>query len=381
MTTDVHMVVTNGEGQGLHFDIPCSLRTSFADLQDKLQKKFGHKDIKLYLEGSGCQPLCHQYVAARGSQLVLKSIVPSFCIPVSVTNYGQEISLRVRSIGKNSILVKIHVTDTIEMLKAVIESKLGIPTQEQVLKLVGTLAAIKNRNTVESLGLTSYSTVEVSMMLKGGSQGTNSTTCLMVDLFNQNAQRDVQIISGPPWRTISPGFTMVGFCSNARCEAFKLDVLCNKGFGCFDLSRTVASCPMCKINIKAINMYFSDCFYSIRAVEASRMDEKILPWTRVGHYGRTWDPKEAQTKSWSFMQIITRSLDRSMPIPGNAAQEEAPISLDCCICFGELNISENSCMLLCSHSLHTSCLNNWKEHETRNGRIPLCPLCRSVIKQ
>lgn len=371
--------MTNGDFHGRTFQIPCNHSTTFNDLHSKLLKKFGNKDIILYLEGAGRQSLCDHSLLATGSELVLKSIVPSFKIPISVTDYGNEISLRLKSIVNDSTLIRIHRTDTIEVLKALIADCLGISKEEQVLNFAGKFSSPANGDTIASLKIHDYCNVDVSLRVKGGAGMISSNAINMPDVFNENAQRDQQFHPAPAWRLVSRGFNVEGLCKTRGCDASNRMVMCEKSFGTFDISKTSAHCPICKNGIQMMNFGFVSCFYSIRGVPSDGSGEKIIPWTQVGNYVRTWDLKEAGTKSWNFMQVVARQLERSVTVPGNGSMKQAPLSLECSICFKDIAISDSTCMLQCGHSFHRDCMENWRSRQTGNGLKPFCPLCHAAI--
>jgi hypothetical protein len=55
----------------------------------------------------------------------------------------------------------------------------------------------------------------------------------------------------PAWRTVEYGISWLAICNHHECVAYKREVICNAGFGVFDVkAESVRNrCPMCKLNV------------------------------------------------------------------------------------------------------------------------------------
>lgn len=376
----LRLIVTNGFSKGQQFDIPFDNTMKFSDLATFLRNKFGSRDVKVHIDETGRKSLSTHSMKMIGNTLLSTVVLPSLRIPLSVTEYGPEISLLLKGTDSEAppVVVRVHDTDTMEVLNAVVESAMGVPVSQQILKVPGHLNQTLKGDVLRDIGIKDYSNIEVSVGLKGGrSSGAAQSSVSMVDVFNQNAQYDVGIFygNGHQWDAIGNGLSIEGTCGTRTCKAFGRRVTSPHGFGIFSLLRAQPSCPACKKTIRASNLGFSNCFYSIRGVEAGTSVDNFVSWTKVGEVYRTWDPRTAGNRTFQLIQVVVRSLKSGHSVPGNRNIPEAPLASQCCICFRDVLRSQQMEMLSCCHSFHKHCWIDWRRHEQREGRSAKCPIC------
>ena len=64
--------------------------------------------------------------------------------------------------------------------------------------------------------------------------------------------------SAPKWRMVREWISWIGKCENFSCKAFRAEVICNNGFGVFDVNQVnkIAVCPMCEEGVQLKNCGF-----------------------------------------------------------------------------------------------------------------------------
>lgn len=373
--TGVRMLLIDGAEQGRILSLACTPKTTFHNLNKLLLDEFGDMHFRIQINEASSVSLCKHSIKVIGDRSVLDAILPINALPLSVSANGEEIQLRVKDCEGKSTVISIHESDSIATLKMLIEHDLGISKYDQVLTFPNGSIFFNEEDTILKLGVSNLSTIDVSVELKGGANPMGNRTSAMTDVFNDLAKRDRNWGSGPEWRTHRPGFVIGGICKSPRCTAFEKDVRCNKGFGSFNLSKTKPFCPICSKQVIGHNLYFNNCFFTVRAVNAETREKKTLPWTRIGNFYRTWDSKIAGMKNWSFMQVVTREEAMAMRVPNNVLVHEAPMSRDCSICFKWMEQVSDACMLQCCHSFHKSCWSKWKNNKSSNRVSVQCPNC------
>lgn len=380
MKLTMKMIVTNGSCLGEESSFIYDEETTFKHLKDHLVSKYGEKDIRIFIDEFGPQSLCSHAIIHIHSNKLRNSLMPSWCIPLSITNLGEDICIRVRYTGDQLKIVRIHKSDCVVVLKAMIEESTGVKREYQKLSFSGFTKNVKDSDRLEDLGVSSYSIIEVGQHVKGGR--APASRCSMVDTFNQSAEVHVPFDNTAPiWRTVSPGLCTIGICNNNNCNAFNQDVYCSHEMGPYDLIESHDRCPSCRSSIQALNIGFSDCFYTIRGVKADSNEEFRMQWTRIQSGFQTWDPASAGTCEWSLFQIVTRPL-HSAHVPESQIREivvrteNIPVTPNCAICFESLNPMQKVHVLTCGHSFHFDCFKKLKLIMQRNGNRLTCPLCR-----
>lgn len=117
----INMIVTKGADIGRKVSMKIGPLTTLNQLNKFLGNRFGSRDITLLVDEYHDQSLCRRALSVNGSNPVLHTIFPAFTIPISVTEYGREISLRLNGANGSIAIVKLHETDSVHVLKSIIE--------------------------------------------------------------------------------------------------------------------------------------------------------------------------------------------------------------------------------------------------------------------
>lgn len=354
--------------------------TTFGDLVDLLKFDIQKNDIKLQLENGGFVSLCTHTFPTLDKEPLPSLFMASSAIPVIIGSADRDMSIRIKGLSNESFLIRLHSTDYVSDLKWMVKKHFKINREDMKLTLANKGGvALRDNDTLGEAGVTEFSTVNVTVDLKGGAQ-PNSGNFLMVDVFNESARRDLQwTYSGPRWMSCGYGLVLEGRCRNSQCEASNQMVCCNKRFGTFDVKTVRATCPICENRITVEDLSFNNCFYQIHGTKQGSDEELRVPWTKVGDVCRCWDKKVARIESWVYMQIVTCQLNRVLALPdGNG---HAPVATECSICFKiiENNFRPSDIRLLqCSHSFHSGCWSMWEATRRAARQEINCPQCFSL---
>lgn len=363
--------VSSGEYEGKQYSFPYDATTTLNDLKRIAQVEFPNKNIKLHVKDDKPISLCPQSLSLYGDKLV-KSVFPfAEIVPISVTDYGPIYTVRVNGFEETK-LYSFHSTTPVAVLKTRIlndeQGKKTLCEDDVAFYLDGSEKELDENMSLSQAGLENASTVNLIEKVHGGSKIVGST----VDVFNDKAMRTGHFRPAPRWRNIGAGLATEGICLNRNCEAFNQNVLANHRIGTFNIEGIKSMCPICNMVINAPRIYFALCFYTIRGHASNEAVQRYIPWRRIGHYFQYWDREEAGVKNWTFMQITTRRLELSKPVPNNPAVLEAPIADNCTVCMGGMEPTQNITMLKCCHSFHSACINAWN---ARNNTMDNCPQC------
>lgn len=348
------------------------------ELAEKLNSQFGASEYSLFTE-EGQLPiaLSPQLLELYGTNEIDEILLSDKPIEVLDTPFNK-ISVVVSSGSPDTAFtIQMCTADSVMILKHLIEHRINLPADEQVLTISGRglgSTAPENMFTLAQSQITSNAMIQVTKRVSGGAANGKGKSFGMVDLFNNAAIRDVDFAPAPQWRRITRGLNLRGKCnkSSLQCVAGGRTVYSKHGLGVFSMDNVIGKCPMCKGKLDIAIPGFSTCFFKVRAVGTDYEAERIIHWTKVGHFYRTWDPEEAGFKQWKFMEIITRSSDRAMAVPNNKLVREAPLSNSCSICMRSMTVGRDVKMLSCTHSFHIRCHEAW----LKNGGDK-CSICSS----
>lgn len=145
------------------------------------------------------------------------------------------------------ISIDVETSELVESLKLKIEDKTGVPSSRQELKFEYKI--LKNQKTLDYYDITTGSTINLILGLRGGSMGPS---------FGFNSMNKLEKISfsnsAPIWRGVHRGISWKGICKNQNCQANNKEVYANLGFGIFSLRKTIynLNCPLCKTKIEDV---------------------------------------------------------------------------------------------------------------------------------
>lgn len=370
----LEVVLTEGNNVGTTIHMPFTSTTTFNDLSLFLNNNFGPNLIKLHPNGYCSQTICQHTLEAIGHNTVQSSLGSLELLPISIHDYGEEITIQLVGVSNISPFQKIHMSDYIHDLKTLIAYQLAMPADKIQLITTDSESELNPEMTIQESDLHDMSTVQVSVTVKGGfSSGAKSFP--MINVFDDAAVIKGSWAAAPPWRIVGRGSNIEGICGNNECEAYKRKVYARKRFEPFNMGDVTAPCPMCSKSIEIVNLTFSKCFYTIRGREIDTSKEKTVPWRKVGNYWQTWNPKKAEKKEWAFIQVITKDRSRGFPVPGSSIVKEAPVADTCTICQHALDMSDDIEMRSCCHSFHRECWKKWNEEMPNKGEQLSCPVC------
>jgi hypothetical protein len=119
----------------------------------------------------------------------------------------------------------------------------------------------------------------------------------------------------PDWRAATEGLNVKGKCQNSNCRAYGESVVCQIGFGIFDLVGDCdqVRCPMCNKEIDPITCIFAECQYKIEGKKKANGETQSVnkPWKSVETDYEYYDPdpQKSGTVRWLKLIIETKPLE------------------------------------------------------------------------
>jgi hypothetical protein len=153
--------------------------------------------------------------------------------------------------------------DTVIRLKEQISQFDGIPVYQQRLIYAG--KELEDEKYLETYEIIHGSVLHLFIRLRGGG--------LPPRFFFNSMETAVKLEfskTAPDWRCVSPGMSWLGDCATTECPAFNREVICNHGFGVFNIltDRNRAACPMCKEHfIGVARCGFFNCRFKFYGVQ------------------------------------------------------------------------------------------------------------------
>lgn len=263
--------------------------------------------------------------------------------------------LFVRTLTAEIIIVDLLPDDTVEILKQKIQSKEGLPCDQQRLIFGG--KQLEDGHSVSAYGIRGQCTVHVCLRLRGG--GVD-----MVDLHENPLQEHAFSSHGPKWRQMCPGMALQGECPNVTCEAYGAMVVCNLKFGHHDINKVQVKCPMCNAHVPnaAIPMFYQ-CWIQY---SGQREDGVVRAsgWIECGGTGFHKPPEDAQSVKWRCLVFRVESKKPSWASPFDSVPKVA-LSCDakCTICRLVLDRQDvASTCSTCGQLFHARCIKVWLDH-------------------
>jgi hypothetical protein len=160
--------------------------------------------------------------------------------------------------GKIIVLDNINNDTTIGQLQIMIRDKEGIPVNQQNIYMRSKNTETPNgpmlldeSQTIEYYNIEHGCILYLSLQLRGGG-GMVSFASM------KNFTPSILSDDAPDYRTICPGMSIHGVCKNNDCKANNDRVICNMGYGEFDVKHIDDDCycPVCYQYIKHIGVGF-----------------------------------------------------------------------------------------------------------------------------
>lgn len=172
----------------------------------------------------------------------------------------------------------------------------------------------------------------------------------------------------PKWCFAAPGLCIEGYCRNAACAAKDNIIICNKGFGKFDMVAEAEHirCPSCEARVLPKTCAFNDCEWRYTGVKMTGGTRvyRSLDWTKTeGKYERFMS-EGGGNGDWGRLLLFTRH-----PLHNTNGRE-------CQVCLLGFSISavdqaaDPEIETKCGHRFHDSCLKAWQKLGKKK-----CPMC------
>ncbi|KAI7826163.1 hypothetical protein BC939DRAFT_501846 [Gamsiella multidivaricata] len=252
----------------------------------------------------------------------------------------------VRTLTDKTLVLPYKALRSIESIKVVIEEKTGILAQDQRLIFSG--KQLEDWRTLQDYRILFGSTLHLVLSLRGGGPPAVSGV-LFADVSDTKNVRNIQFSDrAPRGRAVDNGTNVECRCS---CTP-KYRVICPKGTGMLELSRSTFCCPNCKQEnerVVPVTVGFSNCKYRFHGIKSATGEQYTSDWKYVRSEAGYEVFDAGNQTTWRRLVIESAKMDECE---------------DCTIC---LEPMRNVKPLGCGHRFHGECYAAW---------MGSCPLCR-----
>ncbi|KAG1705045.1 hypothetical protein DVH05_005069 [Phytophthora capsici] len=271
------------------------------------------------------------------------------------------ISVFVKTLTNDNILIHCSSYDTVGSLKGKIQDKLNIARAVQCMVFANIKLA--DHLSLFHYGITNRSQIYLVRMMNGG-----GASRIFVDLSGNSPRVEDFARKAPAYRRACRGLNIEGKCENPQCTAFRKWIICPKGLLQFNVIRDEdIKCPMCHSKVIPLSCGFYDCTWKFDGIQSNGENPVISQWkdARGYKYHRFCPDKSVE---WDSLLIIAKQLD--MPAE------------PCSICWSSLGSSDSVAITTaCGHTFHCQCINEWSGWCIRYGNSASCPICREEVKR